>query len=81
MTHISIAPIQVKVLAGGGLQKASTVYDLKAILLHYWTVTDGPYFFTSSSVSGSPRRKKSVETTPEVFLAAAREADATSIDQ
>jgi|GEM_PF-3384109 hypothetical protein len=82
MTHISITPIQVKVLAGGGLKKASTVHDLKMILLHYWPVTDGPSFVNAlvacqEALDGG----KSVEKAREAFFMAAREADVAVVGE
>lgn len=72
----------MKVLAGGGLKKASTVYDLRTILLHYWPVTDGPSFVNAlvacqEVLDGG----KSVEKAREAFFVAAREADVVIIDQ
>jgi len=82
MTHLSIRPIQVKVLAGGGLKKASTVHDLRTILLHYWPVTDGPSFVNALVVCQEVLDgRKSVEKARDAFFAAAREADVTIVDE
>jgi hypothetical protein len=81
MTHISITAIQVKVLAGGGLKKASTVHDLRTILLHYWPVADGPSFVNALVVCQEALDgKKSAEKAREAFFVAAREADVTIVD-
>ncbi len=64
------------------IKKASTVHDLKMILLHYWPVTDGPSFVNAlvacqEALDGG----KSVEKAREAFFMAAREADVAVVGE